>query len=174
MNIKKENLYTQNCIRTFSGEYVDVLNPNPDFINITDISRSLSKQCRFGGHTQLFYSVAQHCLECSYLVKPEHQLAALLHDASEAYLMDIPSPIKHRLTNYKKIEDNLMRTIALKFGFTYPLSDQVKNIDKEMLEQEWSNIVIKFNPEWRSIHSPVIACTLFEERFKELMKWKKS
>src|SRR5690606_22017653 len=124
---------------------------------------------RFGGHTQLFYSVAKHCIECSYLVKPENQLAALLHDASEAYLMDIPSPIKNRLTNYKAIEDNLMRTIALKFGFTYPLSDQVKNIDKEMLEQEWSNIVIRFNPDWRSLHSPVIACTFFEERFKELM-----
>src|SRR5690606_28894528 len=117
--MKTENLFTPNCIRTHSGNYIDVLNPNPDLIDINDIAHSLSMQCRFGGHTKVFYSVAQHSVECAKRVSPEFQLAALLHDASEAFLLDIPSPIKHRLTNYKEIENTLMQVIAKKFSFQW-------------------------------------------------------
>ncbi len=74
-----ENLYTPDCIRTFSGQYVNVFAPDPDTILIEDIAHALSQQCRFGGHLPEFYSVAQHCVICALAVPPEHALSALLH-----------------------------------------------------------------------------------------------
>lgn len=70
-------------------------------------------------------------------------MGALLHDASEAYLVDVPRPIKLQLSNYKEIEDSIMRVISKKFGFTYPLSSEVKHIDEIMLQLEWDNFVTK-------------------------------
>lgn len=138
-----ENLYTPDCIRTVTGKYVNVFDPDPDTICIEDIAHSLSHQCRFGGHLPVFYSVAEHSLACCALAKTEHKLEALLHDASEAYLLDIPKPIKNRLPDYKTIEDNLMRVIAEKFGFPYPLSSYVKDVDKFALESEWEMLMLE-------------------------------
>ncbi len=139
----KENLYTPDCIRTVSGIYVNVFDPKPEMFVIEDIAHSLSHQCRFGGHPVEFYSVAQHSVMCAMFIGEENRLAALLHDASEAYLLDIPSPIKVRLPEYKAIEDNLMRVIAQKFGFAYPLNPEVKMVDKQMLEWEWKHLIIR-------------------------------
>lgn len=134
----EENLYTPDCIRTYTGIYINVFEPTPEMICIEDIVHSLCHQCRFGGHLPSFYSVAQHSANCCALSDPEHKLAALLHDASEAYLLDIPRPIKKRLTHYKEIEHGLMLVIAAKFGFQYPLHDHVKQIDEMMLQTEWN------------------------------------
>lgn len=136
-------LYTPDCIRTYTGRFVNVFQPTPKMICIEDIAHSLSQQCRFGGHLAQFYSVAQHSINCASLVSSAHAKAALLHDASEAYLMDIPSPIKARMPEYKKIEHELMLVIAQALGFTYPLSDEVKRIDKDMLELEWEALVVR-------------------------------
>ena len=138
-----ENLYTPNCIRTFTGQYVNVFNPDINTINIEDIAHALSNQCRFGGHLPKFYSVAQHSLMCCQNVDDEYKLQALLHDASEAYLLDIPSPIKQGLSNYKDIENNLMICIAEKFGFKYPLDAVVKKIDQDMLQFEWDHLMLE-------------------------------
>ena len=138
-----ENLYTPNCIRTFTGIYMNVFEPTPEMICIEDIAHALSQICRFGGHLPVFYSVAEHSWYCSQLVKPEHQLAALMHDASEAYLLDIPRPIKNQLTNYKEIEHKLMLLIAEKFGFEYPMHNDVKMADETALVVEWNSLMIK-------------------------------
>lgn len=139
----QENLYTPNCIRTFTGIYMNVFEPTLEMICVEDIAHALSMQCRFGGHLPTFYSVAEHSWYCSQLVKDEHKLAALLHDASEAYLLDIPSPIKNRLTNYKEIEDTLMNLIAEKFGFDYPLHNDIKMADAMALVTEWNCLMLK-------------------------------
>src|SRR5690606_26745918 len=110
--IKMENLYEANCIRTFTGQYINVFDPKPDLIRIEDIAHALSQMPRFGGHLPVFYSVAQHSLACAHKVSSRNALAALLHDASEAYLMDIPKPIKNNLHNYKETEHALMEVIA--------------------------------------------------------------
>jgi len=143
--IATENLYTPNCIRTYTGIYINVFEPTIDMINIEDIAHALSHQCRFGGHLPQFYSVAQHSYLCAGLASNEDKLQALLHDASEAYLMDIPRPIKQGLTNYKEIEDRLMHLIAGKFGFDYPLSHPVKEIDEYMLQWEWNSLMLNQN-----------------------------
>ena len=138
-----ESLHTPNCIRTLSGQYIDPFNPEPDKILLEDIAHALANIPRFGGHLQDFYSVARHSLHCFSLAPEEHKLAALLHDASEAYLLDIPTPIKARITGYKEAEDNLMAVIAEKFGFEYPLNPIIKEIDKMVLEIEWDVLMLQ-------------------------------
>jgi len=140
--MKTENLYTPNCIRTFTGIYMNVFEPTLEMICIEDIAHALSNQCRFGGHLPKFYSVAQHSIVMSDKMHQSHKLAALLHDASEAYLLDIPRPIKQGLSNYKQIEDKLMNLIAEKFSFKYPLHEKVKEVDEYMLQWEWSSLML--------------------------------
>jgi len=142
MKGQTENLYEPDCIRTFTGIYVNVFEPTLEMICIEDIAHGLSNQCRFAGHLKKFYSVAQHSWHCYTLAPSKHKLAALLHDASEAYLCDIPKPIKKHLPDYCKIEDNLMKVISKKFGFEYPLSKEVKEADKTMLKVEWEKLMI--------------------------------
>jgi len=135
-------LYSPDVIRTSSGKFINVFEPTPDMICIEDIAHSLAHQCRFGGHLPQFYSVAQHSIMCAMHVSSDaDRFAALMHDASEAYLLDMPSPIKARLPEYKSIEDNLMRVIAEKFGFEYPLSEAVKQVDRSMLEYEYNGLM---------------------------------
>lgn len=138
-----ENLYS-NCIRTFTGKYVDVFNPDPEMICIEDIAHALSYTPRFGGHLKYFYPVAMHSIYCAEIVETD-KLGALLHDASEAYLTDMPRPIKSQMPQYKEIENNLMDVIAEKFGFTYPLSDEVKAADEQALKYEWVEFMLKGN-----------------------------
>lgn len=140
-----ENLYADS-IRTRSGIYFDVFNPQPDMFNIEDIAHALSRQCRFGGHVKDFYSVAEHSIFCYMHVPPELQLTALLHDLSEAYLMDLPTPIKKRFPFYKEVEDGIMKAAAEKFGFIYPLPEEIKIIDEYALQREWEILMIDENP----------------------------
>lgn len=154
--IKMENLYTPDSIRTFTGIYINVFEPTLEMICIEDIAHSLANQCRFAGHLPVFYSVAQHCIKASNLADKAYKLQALLHDASEAYLLDMPSPIKKRLPDYKKIENNLMTLIAEKFGFKFPLHEKVKEIDNYMLQWEWHTLMLDKNT------FPKIECLNFE------------
>lgn len=140
----KENLYETNCIRTSTGRYLDVFNPDPEMIHIEDIANGLSQMPRFAGQLPVFYSVAQHSIRCCQKSKdPILRKSLLLHDASEAYLCDIPKPIKNRLPDYQKLEENLMKVIAEKFGIGFPLSPSVKDIDRLMLEEEWNALMME-------------------------------
>jgi len=138
-----ENLYTPNCIRTISGRYVNILEPTPDMIDIHDIAHGLARQYRFGGHTVYPFTVLEHSMQVAMQLPQKHKIAGLLHDASEAYLGDMPSPIKKHMPDYKAIEARLMMVIAQKFGFEYPLAEAVKEADKAELELEWAYIVLK-------------------------------
>lgn len=150
----EENLYfsdgsgkgKEGWIRCNSGVYINIFNPNPEHFLIEDIAHGLSMMPRFGGHIPVWYSVADHSIACCYYTnKRQERFELLMHDASEAYLMDIVSPIKRLLGNYKDIEDKFMNIISNKFGFQYPLSDFTKSIDKQQLEVEWDEFIIKKN-----------------------------
>ncbi len=141
-----ENDYTM----THSGILINVLNPEPKNIVIEDIAHALSNMPRFGGQLNRHHSVAQHSVMAAKMAKKEDKLAALMHDASEAYLLDMPTPIKNHLPHYKWYENNLMLTIAEKFGFEYPLNSDLKKIDKDLLILEWDNMVDIDNPEFIS------------------------
>lgn len=137
-----ENLFTPNCIRTYSGKYVNIFDPKPEMFCIEDIAHALSMQPRFSGHLRRFYSVAEHCINGCTMVGKKHKFAFLMHDASEAYLLDIPKPIKPHLSNYMEIEDNLMKVLSKVFGFEYPLSEEIKAVDLKMLHLEWNGLMI--------------------------------
>jgi hypothetical protein len=140
-----ENLFAGRLIRTYSGHYFDVFDPNPDHIEIEDIAHSLSLLCRFAGHIKSFYSVAEHSIWVCNKVSKTNALQALLHDATEAYLIDMPKPIKDEISQYLEMENNLMKVIAEKFGFQYPFSKEVKIQDRAALEFEWENKVLSDN-----------------------------
>lgn len=112
------------CITTASGKLFNVMEPRAEDVDINDIAHALAHQCRFGGHTREFMSVAQHSLlvlsVIGNLLGPDDidlQLAALLHDAPEAYLVDVPRPVKEdrRMEAYRFAEDRVWRAIAHAF-----------------------------------------------------------
>jgi 5'-deoxynucleotidase YfbR-like HD superfamily hydrolase len=139
----------KDSIRTNSGLYMNVFEPTLEMIQIEDIAHALASLPRFGGHLNKHYSVAQHSVMCAMRATSiEDKKAALLHDGSEAYMLDIPTPIKAKLPDYKMYENNLMLKIAEKFNFEYPLSDNVHKIDREMLLLEWDNLVVNENDEF--------------------------
>ena len=146
--MQTENLNMPHCIRTYSGQYVNVFNPDPATLNIEDIAHHLAMQCRFGGALPEHYSVAQHSFHVCTLLHADQQLAGLLHDASEAYLVDVPRPIKKQLKDYQRIEDGLMRIIAQKFGFQYPFTPEVHAADQQLLQQEWHCLMLRNWADW--------------------------
>ncbi|MHB8602209.1 MAG: phosphohydrolase [Nitrosotalea sp.] len=140
-------------IETFSGKKMYFLDPSPDMIDIEDISHSLSLQCRFAGHTKKFYSVAEHSYRVGTWLwqrfgDASTALQGILHDASEAYLIDIPSPVKAHLNNYGEIEGRLMRRINEKFGVPYPYNDKVKLADMVMLKNEALHLMHSKGEPW--------------------------
>lgn len=131
-------------IQTVSGRRFNPLEPEPGEIDIGDIARALSHQCRFGGHSHVFYSVANHsCLAADLVAErggdAEAQLWALLHDATEAYLVDLPHPLKHRSELgrlYAEAEDRLQAAICERFGLPLEPPALLKEVDRALLATE--------------------------------------
>ena len=93
-------------ITTYTGKYFNPTQPNPDLISIQDIAHALSLICRGNGHVQTFWSVGQHCICCAKEaaargLSDRMVLACLLHDASECYMSDVPTPFKKELPEYQ-------------------------------------------------------------------------
>lgn len=102
-------------IRTFTGMMVDPLNMRPEDVNLMDIAHSLSQQCRYTGHSNTFYSVAEHSVYVMFHGSGRW-LPKLLHDAPEAYLVDLAAPIKHELVVDEDEETaELRRTLSAAF-----------------------------------------------------------
>lgn len=135
----------QRWYTTFTGLKFDVFDPDPAAIVIEDIAHALSLKCRYNGHCNRFYSVAEHSwLMSSLFVEPELRRAALLHDAAEAYLCDLPSPIKHTgsMHAFRSLEDLLQAEIYTKFELPPKKFEQIDEADKWMLLQEVLSPVI--------------------------------
>jgi hypothetical protein len=148
-------------IRTFTGKKFWPLAPRPGEVDIEDIAHALSLVCRFTGHTYCFYSMADHSLRVSKLaeqltmaehgalslrVKAAREMAlwGLLHDASEAYLCDMPSPLKRAPgleQLYKGFERNLMEVIAERFDLSPHEPSVVKDADRILLNTEMRDLM---------------------------------
>jgi hypothetical protein len=130
-------------LQTVSGRWVNPFDPDPNQIELADIARALANQCRFGGHCRTFYSVAQHCVIVSELIEEEgasadQALAGLMHDAAEAYLGDLPHPIKHRSQlgqAFREAEGPLERVIRERFSIIDSPA-AIKRVDRALLATE--------------------------------------
>jgi hypothetical protein len=137
-------------IQTVSGRRVNPFDPSPEDIDVGDIAVALSNQCRFGGHTQRYYSVAQHaCIVSDQVLvsggDAHTAMWALLHDASEAYLIDLPHPIKHRSELgrlYREAEEQLETVLRRRFGLIGPAPSSIKEIDRSVLATERASLTM--------------------------------
>lgn len=124
-------------MQTHSGRAYHHQNPTQASITIGDIAHGLSMICRFGGHVDRFYSVAEHSVLVSEVVPPEHAFAALMHDATEAYVVDVPRPLKHMLGQvYADLEQKAWLAICEKFRIDPVLPPCVKEADNTVLIAE--------------------------------------
>lgn len=140
------NLSIPGTIRTFSGRYVDLLHPTTDMVCIEDIAHALSNECRFSGHTSRFYSVAEHSILCAVFVEDkEDQFCALMHDATEAYLKDLPKPLKMlpEFEFYNELESRWWKVIAEKFYLPAEIPESVKRVDKRLLVTEQRDLMLR-------------------------------
>jgi len=122
-------------ITLLSGKMFDYLNPGATRLDVHDLV-TLANICRFAGHLPIFYSVAQHLVNTSYIVPPEFAYEALLHDRSEAFTNDIPTPLKVALPAFKALEITIEDATAPMFGVPLVMSKSVKLADRQMLGLE--------------------------------------
>ena len=130
-------------LQTVSGRFVNPFDPDPEQLDAGDIARALANLSRFGGHTRAFYSVAQHSVIVSRLVEErggdaEDAFAALMHDATEAYLGDMPHPIKHRSplgAAFKEVEGQLEQVLSKHFNIKSGVPE-IKRVDRALLATE--------------------------------------
>lgn len=129
-------------IETHRGGRFDLSDPDPDDVHIEDIAASLAHTCRFGGHCNQFYSVAHHSLHVSRELpsdNPRLQLLGLLHDAGEAYLGDIPRPLKAQFEVFDQVEERILDAIWAAFEIEPPSEAewaQVMAADDRLLAYE--------------------------------------
>lgn len=122
-----------------SRKWVDPLNLNPADVCLQDIATSLANQCRWAGHLPAVLTVAQHSVFVSEMCRTEDALWGLLHDASEAYLKDLPRPLKqcqHFGPAYREAERRAMAVICSVFGLDVEMPTSVKSADDHVLDME--------------------------------------
>lgn len=152
VKLQRELEHEQGKIRTWAGMYIDPFDPDPDVIRIDDIAHALSLICRYNGHVDRHYSVAQHSLEVvryleDHLCPTPVLLHGLLHDAAEAYMGDLPSPLKHNIAmvDYDGAELRLLEKILERYiPYRYHQWDKVKEADDAVYQMERISFLFPF------------------------------
>ena len=140
-------------ITTYTGGHINPLVPDMALIDIRDIAHALSMTCRGNGHVKTFFSVGQHCINAAREAAARGHskrviLACLIHDASEAYLSDVPKPLKPSMPEYTRTEENLLNLIYKKFlGSVLTEEEQrlVKSIDHDLLYYDLKELLNEFS-----------------------------
>lgn len=144
-------------IQTHSGRRFNPTDPNPMAIVIQDIAHALSMQCRFSGHCRKFYSVAQHSVLVSYICNQEDAFWGLMHDASEAYLVDVPRPLKRsgKFNAYIEFEAQMQQAICTRFNLPLVEPPSVKKADTILLATEARDLMSPLHSEWEQPAEPL-------------------
>lgn len=143
-----------NWMQTVTGRQFYPLDPRTEDIDPADIAHALSLLCRYNGHVDRFYSVAEHCVLLSQAVSPGNALWALLHDATEAYIGDMVRPLKRHIGQYQMIEARLMFVIAERFSLPGTglmkgaIPDEVKEADSRILLDERTALMSATRHAW--------------------------
>jgi 5'-deoxynucleotidase YfbR-like HD superfamily hydrolase len=132
------------CTWTFTGQLFDILAFDPLAIDLEDIAHGLSNICRFGGQTKSFYSVAQHSVLVSDLCDTADAQVGLLHDATEAYLGDMISPLKRQpgMEVYREIEEKMTLAVATRFGLASMETPSVELADRLAVFLEMRDLMV--------------------------------
>lgn len=135
-------------IQTYTGKSFDLLKPEPTMVCLRDIAHALGSICRFTGHTAIPYSVARHSLNVAELVPPEYRLEALLHDAHEAYVGDMATPMKWLVPDFRHVENRVWAAVAAHFRIPESLPACVKHADRVMLMTERRDLLAICERRW--------------------------
>lgn len=151
--------YEDSWITTYTGKKFHYLNPQTSEVDIRDIAHALALTCRFGGHCNQFYSVAEHSMRVADIVPQQYKLNALLHDAGEAYVPDIPRPIKYDFPTMKELDDEISQFILAVLG--YPQTEHseraIKYADSKLLATEARDLMPNTN-DWAELPPPLNFC----------------
>lgn len=160
-------------IETSSGKLVDILHPKAEDIDINDIAHALANQCRYGGHSKFRYSVAEHSVKVAQFVRHHHVdtqgcnekavlvFAALMHDASEGLLVDLPTPVKKDDEFYLATEKVIMNVIFKKYDIPFAFEDlpeEILTADHQLLYNEAKYLLVsggKNFADWDNYHEKV-------------------
>jgi hypothetical protein len=146
--MKDKNNDRGDWMQTFTGKRFYLLDPQPEDIDIIDIAHALSMTCRYGGHTEKFYSVAEHSFLISRALPQPLKLAGLLHDSAEAYVGDVISPVKPKLNGFKDLENKILSVICEKYGCLNFIGNHlIKKADFDILKNEHEQ-AMKPGVEW--------------------------
>lgn len=137
-------------LQTYTGKLFDFANPKASAIDVKDIAHALSLEARYGGHTDKHYSVAHHAiLVCDYLwsttdSNPMWSFYGLHHDSAEAYLKDIPKPLKDMLPDYRALERAVSYelAVALDLPRNFHKHDMVKRAEIAVTRAEWEQFMV--------------------------------
>ena len=129
------------AITTRMGRLFYPLDPRPDEVHIHDIAYSLSMKCRFGGFCEWYYSVATHAVVVAEQMAANDSpfaFCGLMHDAAEAYLPDVPRPLKKQLPGFEEMERRVLGAIATRFNLpqTFAELPAVIEVDDRVLVGE--------------------------------------
>lgn len=167
-------------IQSYKGDKVFPLNPQPQDFSLETVAHALALKCRFNGHCQSFYSVAQHAVIVSRFVEPQYALHGLLHELDEVFLPDIPRPIKSSISGWQEILEKNMAVGVQAFNLSLPLPDNVVYVDSQVLHAE-KKVLMPNSPEpWEDSLPPAInyhivpmaweiAEKMFLERYREII-----
>jgi hypothetical protein len=129
---------------TASGKLFVLTRPTGESVCVEDIAHALARQCRFAGHVVSHYSVAQHSVLVSLLCDPADALWGLLHDALEAYVTDLPYPVKSLpgiRSPFRALEVRVQRAVCLRFGLSARMPRSVHDADKQLVYAEMSDMM---------------------------------
>lgn len=134
-------------VETDSGERLDLLDPDPAAISLADLAAGLARTCRFGGQCGAFYSVASHSIHVSNEVgeDPRLQAVALFHDAAEAYVGDVPRPLKRSLEGFEAVEADVLAAVWTALGVAPPTDrewERVMAADDRLLAYEAGELLV--------------------------------
>ena len=138
-------------IETFTGGRFDFINPSMDSIKAADVAHALGNVCRFSGHVKQFYSVAEHSVHVSRMLSGNAAMVGLLHDGSEAYMADVPMPLKRLLPAYEVIEAEVQGQVYRQLGGFAPDVDQLRMVhvaDMTALKTEANALLVGRGETW--------------------------
>lgn len=181
-------------IQTHSGASINLVNINTDLISIDDIAHALAHINRFSGHSLRPISVAEHSLMVAMICERHFQvscpaglLAALMHDAHEALIGDITSPVKAMLGDtWRAFETRVQRTVLRKWGLLNAYASNqidIRNADLHALTSEREQLMadgewwdcqathpaidwVQYGPQ--AAFTPADWAQAFKDRFDEL------